>query len=110
MPLNGNAILVAKINEIIRDAVQIHSSLANDIETQIASSRAMLSWLKLNGVTGEAAFLKSSDTLSDLLISHSLLQTPNEYRYLLEFAGVIETFWPGLCRRLTTMDRACGAL
>ncbi|EPX3669488.1 TPA: methyltransferase regulatory domain-containing protein [Citrobacter koseri] len=82
----------AKINEIIRDAVQIHSSLANDIETQIASSRAMLSWLKLNGVTGEAAFLKSSDTLSDLLISHSLLQTPNEYRYLLEFAGVIETF------------------
>ena len=80
----------AKINEIVRDAVQIHSSLANDIETQIASSRAMLSWLKLSGIANETAFLKDVDALSDELIGHSLLQTPNEYRYLLEFDGVVE--------------------
>ncbi|WP_312077062.1 methyltransferase regulatory domain-containing protein [Leclercia sp.] len=80
----------AKINEFVRDAVQIHSSLANDIETQIASSRAMLSWLKLSGIANETAFLKDSDELSDQLIGHSLLQTPNEYRYLLEFVGVVE--------------------
>lgn len=80
----------AKINEIVRDAVQIHSSLADNIETQIASSRAMLGWLKLSGIANETSFLKHGDVLSDQLISHSLLQTPNEYRYLLEFGEAVE--------------------
>lgn len=86
----------AKLREALRDAVQIHSSLASDEQTQLASARAMMTFMSLGSVAEQgwqsrlSEASAQSETLSDTLFSHHYLKGQNEAEYLLEFSGRVE--------------------
>lgn len=83
----------AKLREALRDAVQIHSSLAADEQTQLACARAMMTFMSLGSVPNQDWSQRLSEAagqaehLSDTLFSHHYLQGQNEAEYLLEFSA-----------------------
>lgn len=86
----------AKFAETIRDAMQIHSSRADNHTQQIDHARAMLAWL--DQTTVETSTTKKlitntnekSQELSDVLLSHHYLTSSHTASYLVEFNERIE--------------------
>ncbi|WP_333849036.1 O-linked N-acetylglucosamine transferase family protein [Leclercia sp.] len=77
--------------ETLRDAMQIHSSRANTRGGQIEHARAMLAWLDQTTVETSTTkklithINKTSQQLSDALLSHHYLSSDHTASYLIEF-------------------------
>ncbi|UDQ74496.1 methyltransferase regulatory domain-containing protein [Pectobacterium brasiliense] len=86
----------AKTLEMVRDAVQLHSSRASSHEGQLDHGKAMLTWFaditnKHNPIKSLLKHtLKQSESISDTLFSHYFLEGKNEANYLVEFNVRIE--------------------
>lgn len=86
----------AKLMDMLRDAVQIHSGMANSWQEQIHRSREMLSWI--NQITHNESIFKSyidntdknARQISDDMLSHYFLEGKNEASYLVEFNTRLE--------------------
>ena len=81
----------ARFTEMLRDAMQIHSSRADTHTGQVNQARAMLNWL--DQTTVETSTTKklisyineTSQGLSDELLSHHYLSSDHTASYLIEF-------------------------
>lgn len=87
----------AKSMEIMRDAIQIHSSRGESLAEQISHGREMLALLEKNVSKNSSADvdiykqnLKKAASLSDPLFAHYFLETKNEASYLVEFNNRID--------------------
>ncbi|MFT8211249.1 MAG: methyltransferase regulatory domain-containing protein [Symbiopectobacterium sp.] len=86
----------AKALDMVRDAIQLHSSRAISYEGQLEQGRAMLAWL--TDVTHNhnpikpflKHILKQYESISDTLLGHYFLEAKNEANYLVEFNARIE--------------------
>ncbi|GKV76872.1 SAM-dependent methyltransferase [Pectobacterium carotovorum subsp. carotovorum] len=86
----------AKTLEMVRDAVQLHSSRASSHEGQIDHGKAMLTWF--TDVTHQnnpikpllKQTFKQFESISDTLFSHYFLEGKSEANYLVEFNSRIE--------------------
>lgn len=90
-----------RLNEIIRDALVLHSSLAADPDQQVASARAMLTFLNQgvsaqNPLSGQIRQLAAqADSGSDVSLALKYLQGLNEPCHFVEFNALAEE--AGLC-------------
>lgn len=80
-----------KVAEVLQDALQLHSSLAQTPTEQLASARAMLTFMSL-GLAAKNSLsepmrelVKHAETSADLALSLRYLQGLNEPCYLLDF-------------------------
>ncbi|WP_051124200.1 MULTISPECIES: O-linked N-acetylglucosamine transferase family protein [Dickeya] len=84
-----------KAGEILRDAIQLHSSLADDEKTAQASARAMLTYLSLGTSPDNAqnialkAFIEQAEKQSDVDFSLHYLQGLNQPCYFVDFYAQI---------------------
>lgn len=87
-----------KTAEVLQDALQLHSSLAQTPDERVSSARAMLTFMSLglsteNPMRGALQeWVKHADSSTDLALSLRYLQNLNEPSYLVDFyATVVET-------------------
>ncbi|MEI7063560.1 methyltransferase regulatory domain-containing protein [Dickeya chrysanthemi] len=84
-----------KTGEILRDAIQLHSSLANDDKTAQASARAMLTYLSLGTSPDNPqnaalkAFIEQAEKQSDVDFALHYLQGLNQPCYFVDFYAQI---------------------
>ncbi|WP_027711673.1 methyltransferase regulatory domain-containing protein [Dickeya chrysanthemi] len=84
-----------KTGEILRDAIQLHSSLANDDKTSQASARAMLTYLSLGTSPDNPqnaalkAFIEQAEKQSDVDFALHYLQGLNQPCYFVDFYAQI---------------------
>ncbi|WP_050570361.1 methyltransferase regulatory domain-containing protein [Dickeya chrysanthemi] len=84
-----------KTGEILRDAIQLHSSLANDDKTSQASARAMLTYLSLGTSPDNPqnaalkAFIEQAEKQSDVDFALHYLQGLNQPCYFVDFYSQI---------------------
>lgn len=88
----------AKSMEVLRDAIQMHSSRGENLAEQIAYGRDMLAWREKSMPENSSADdelykqnLQKAASLSDPLFAHYFLETKNETSYLVEFNNRIES-------------------
>ncbi|MBP2844162.1 methyltransferase regulatory domain-containing protein [Dickeya oryzae] len=80
-----------KTGEVLRDAIQLHSSLANDEKTAHTSARAMLTYMSLGTApdnpqnTALKAFIEQAEKQSDVDFALYYLQGLNQPCYFVDF-------------------------
>ncbi|RNM07773.1 methyltransferase regulatory domain-containing protein [Dickeya undicola] len=84
-----------KTGEVLRDAIQLHSSLANDEKTAQSSARAMLTYLSLGTAPDNPqnaalkAFIEQAEKQSDVDFALHYLQGLNQPCYFVDFYSQI---------------------
>ncbi len=84
-----------KTAEVLQDALQLHSSLAQTPAERVSSARAMLTFMSLGlseaNPLREALqdWVKQADSRSDLALSLQYLQNLNEPSYLVDFYAMV---------------------
>lgn len=84
----------ARHDETLRDAMQLHGSLATTVEEQVSSARAMATFLSLGAVGKHAdtlqSTLKAVESLSDTSLALRYLSGMGEANYLVDFNKMVE--------------------